>query len=246
MRTCAVAGLALTATLLTATPALAISGGADSPAAYSFMGSFQRPDSPRPDGHACGATLIAPLWMVTAGHCTRGETGEPADWKVRIGSTSVTSGGELIDVEKFVKHPGGVYGSDIALLKLKTPATSTPIKIGGGTPADGTATRIIGWGMTCDQLEPACFPDHLREADTVVNPDVACQESGIVGETELCVGSLDGTISATNMDSGGPALVKDGDDWTLAGAVSGSNNSRMPTTYTDVTAFRSWISENMK
>jgi secreted trypsin-like serine protease len=250
VRTCITAGLTITAAVLTSAPASAISGGVESPAAYSFLGSLQRPESPRPDGHVCGATLIAPQWMVTAGHCVRTDsgapTGNPDGWQVRIGSTSVTSGGELIEVEKFIKNPGGIIGSDIALLKLKTPATSAPIAIAAATPADGTTTRILGWGMTCDQLQPECFPDHLREADTVVQPDTACADSGIVAETEMCVGSLDGSISATNMDSGGPAVVKAGDGWALAGAVSGSNNSHMPTTYTDVTTFRAWISENMK
>lgn len=239
------AAAALVAAVLTAPVAWAISGGHESPAAYSFLGSLQRPESPRADGHVCGATLIAPRWMVTAGHCVRTDdqalTGYPHDWRVRLGSTSASSGGELIDVEKFIKHPGDLHGNDLALLELKTPAKGAPIEIAGAPAAAGTPARIMGWGMTCDQREPQCFPDHLREADTTVQPATACANAGIT-ETEICVGSLDGSVAATDLDSGGPALVHAGTGWALAGAVSGGNGAG-PVVYTSVPAFRTWVAD---
>ncbi|MGP4018466.1 trypsin-like serine protease [Saccharopolyspora sp. 5N708] len=85
---------------------------------------------------------------------------------------------------------------------------------------------------------PECYPERLREADTVVQPISACPEA-IVG-AELCVGARDGSIAATNMDSGGPALVRDGDRWALAGTVSGPSSGG-PTLFTDVTKHADWI-----
>lgn len=190
--------------------------------------------------------LIAPQWMVTAGHCARSEEGSlvayPHGWKVRIGSTSVSSGGEIVEVDKYIKRPGDLQGNDIALLKLKTPAKSQPIKVSTSKPTAKTSTRILGWGVhPCDEMEPKCFPDHLREADTVVQPNTACAEIGI-RQTEICVGSLDGKIGPTNMDSGGPALVRTNDGWTLGGIVSGGTG---PAAYTAVSAFRTWMDDVM-
>jgi hypothetical protein len=244
-RSLLVVPVALAAPAATATPAFALRGGVESVRPYSFMGSLQRAESPRADGHVCGVTLIAPQWVVTASHCARtpnqAQAGTPRGWRVRIGSLSVTSGGELAEVDKFYRYSTEVPGKDLALLHLRTPVRAKPARIAPTTPADRTPARIIGWGVTCDQRAPKCYPDHLREADTVVQPDRRCEVSGINGERELCVGSPDGSISATNMDSGGPALVRRGGRWLLAGAVSGSNSNDTPTVYSDVSVYRKWI-----
>ncbi|QUQ65315.1 S1 family peptidase [Kutzneria sp. CA-103260] len=185
--------------------------------------------------------------MLTASHCARTPTlakvGVPQGWKVRIGSLDTTSGGEVADVDHFYRLSSfaeGVFGKDLALLHLANPVRAKPIRIASTTPADNTPARILGWGMTCaDRQNPACNPTKLREADTVVQPISTCPQ-GIPGQ-ERCVGAADGSVAASNMDSGGPALVRDGDEWVLAGTVSGPSGDNKPVLYTDVTKHVDWI-----
>ncbi|MCI2418695.1 trypsin-like serine protease [Saccharopolyspora sp. K220] len=244
-----VAALALAATAVSVTPALAIKGGTESPEPYSFMGSLQRPDdagvSPK-EGHACGVMVLAPQWVLTSSHCARNpnlaKVGTPRNWRVRIGSLNLASGGEVAEVDKFYRlanEPEGYFGKDVALLHLRTPVRAEPVRIATGTPAENTPARFLGWGMTCDDRNnPECFPERLREADTVVQPPAACPEA-VLG-AELCIGPRDGSIGATNMDSGGPALVRDGDRWAVAGTVTGPSTGG-PTLFTDVTKHTDWI-----
>ncbi|WP_445277284.1 trypsin-like serine protease [Streptomyces sp. DSM 41033] len=245
-------GAALAAALLAPSSAQAVVGGAESTRAYSFMGSFQPsyPASPHPDGHGCGVEVIAPRWVLTAGHCagknpTNAKTGVPRGWKVRVGSLDTGSGGEVAEVDHYYRlatsrDEGGFWGRDVALMHLRTPLKAEPVRIASTTPSANSLVRIMGWGMTCDDTDnAACFSTRLREADTVVQPMSRCPSAEPDG-SELCVGSDDGSVAASNMDSGGPALVRDGGRWAVAGVVSGPDESGR-TLYTDVTRHADWI-----
>ncbi|QCX82502.1 Trypsin (plasmid) [Streptomyces sp. YIM 121038] len=78
----------------------------------------------------------------------------------------------------------------------------------------------------------------------MVQPSTACDDVGIQ-QSEICVGSLDGKTGPTNMDSGGPAIVRSNDSWILAGTVSGGNTGQQPAVYSAIPAFRTWMYDAM-
>ncbi|MBB5935816.1 S1 family peptidase [Streptomyces zagrosensis] len=224
-------------------PSTKIVGGGPASEDYSFMGSMQVRGQ-----HGCGASLITNQWMVTAAHCVANQ--QPGNFQIRIGSRDRTSGGTLASVSQIIRHPryGQVGPYDIALLRLSRTVPNQPVSIAASSPPEGTATRLLGWGQECGT--PGCGPAPriLKQLDTRINPDRMCTTS-FNSAVELCVyGGR--TQTACYGDSGGPALLKEGGTWRLAGATSraGANSQTCgtgdATVYTDVTAHRQWIQQN--
>jgi snapalysin len=185
----------------------------------------------------CSGSLIKANWAVTARHC-------PTPATVRVGSVNRTSGGTVVRVVRGVNSPQ----NDIKLLQLATPVRHAPISIPATSGPAGTATRIIGWGITCPTRGCGSTPVVANELDTSIVPDSRCV--GINGPLEICTNNPNGNAGACYGDSGGPQVRRVSGRWVLIGVTSRSGNGSPvcatgPSIYGDLPAIRSWVNSQV-
>ncbi len=222
----ALRSLMLAALLLAvaATPASAVVGGRDAGA-----GEYPSVAEIRFGPFLCTGTLIAPTWVLSAGHCssiTGAAVASPAAWppqaiSVRLGGVTQDDG-ETVPVSRAIVHPDYrlTSGYDISLLQLARPSAQGPTPVAGAAERSiwnaGTLETIVGWGATS---EGGSTPDHLQEAEVPVTTDAYCDnayadDGGIDEATMVCAGFPQGGVDTCQGDSGGPLFGR-----TAAGAL---------------------------
>lgn len=140
---------------LAGSPAFGIANGTPvTDGRYGFAAKLTY-DMPMPDGSiyhsACSGTLIAPQWVITAGHCFRSAAGRYSNDHVEhvtvtVGRADINaSTGDVVPVVAAYQAPSG----DVAMAKLATPVTDVrPLGLSTATPRRGQLLRLAGWGAT--------------------------------------------------------------------------------------------------
>ncbi len=212
------------------------------------------------DEYACGGSIIASRYILTAKHCCINTN--LSDIKVIAGVTcknDITSN-NIFSVSEIILHPT----LDVALLRLSKNIdfndTKQPINFVDAVDTqyytEGNNVRISGWGwLSPDGFNPSSC---LQGVDVnIISNDDANQMlsdiSGEVGENEMATTGV-GTIrqGACHGDSGGPLTI-----WSdayeaniLLGVVSWGranclgNNSNSPSIFVRVSNIVAWIIEN--
>ncbi len=200
---------------LTASPAAAIVGGSAAPAGkYPSTAKVTIASA-----FGCTGTLIAPSYVLTAGHCgsiTGSAVATPIAFPglafdVTVGTVNADgSGGERLSVASASIPLGYLIGqgSDVTLLTLSKPAKTAPTPVAGigaaALWAPGVTTDIVGFGVTS---EGGDAPSVLQQAQVPRVADAACAQqvgSSFENATQLCAGFPEGGTDTCQGDSGGP------------------------------------------
>jgi hypothetical protein len=202
MGTVGIAVVLATATVVAGpAPAQAIHGGvAVTDGRYPFAALIQVGET-----YACGATVVDPLWLLTATSClaVAGQApspGPPAHPVVAtVGRADLNSNaGQVLPVVEVQPHPQ----RGVTLLRLAGPVTAAPAVLTTAAPAVGATLRAAGFGRT----GPTALewrPNLLQAASFTVRSvgDGTVDLTGVAGST---------TVSLCKGDAGDPVFSETG------------------------------------
>ncbi|PAW64712.1 MAG: hypothetical protein B9S36_01955 [Verrucomicrobiia bacterium Tous-C2TDCM] len=243
-------------TLLLPTGGQSIIEGTDAaPGEFPWIAGIVRRDVPSP-GLVGGGSLVGDQWVLTAAHSVDGL--EVTNLEVWLGITALddTATRQSRGVLAVYLHPdfakdGGTSVNDLAMLLLDRPVTTiTPLGL-VTNPAHlstGDSVRVAGWGASVSG-DPSPTNQLRRAGVELLSQATAAMVFGsVIGSTHLAAKDPAEVASPCVGDSGGP-LVKSlsGTDY-LAGLVSFGSldcDPALPTIYTHIPSFASWIGESL-
>lgn len=217
----------------------------------------------------CTGTLIRKNIVLTAAHCVLndGEMGEGTF--ATMGRINLLDGhkdnreAESLRAVAAIAHPaysGLGSRADVALLLLEGTSTKSRIKLANRSPAPGTNTTIVGYGLKAvGTLEAThrvieVLPDRMQKTKLKIEQRSFCDAPGSMRTATgmLCTSGLHRGSSACRGDSGGGLFLDSPNaaiPKTQVGIVSYGDAMCMSEdagVFTDVASVRGWIDETIE
>jgi endonuclease G len=176
----------------------------------------------------CSGTLIHPRAVLSAGHCA---PGRPTRVRLRCETDVSTGTEEEIPVTKVRVHPQyNTLGPwhDFSLLILAAPAKTKPApRASTAELAKATSVQLVGFGYddpdsplgfgTKRQVNVAIAALKRKATDKL---SAQANRLGFDADLEFVAGRKQLGKDTCNGDSGGPAYIRIGNTWKLAGTTS--------------------------
>jgi trypsin len=223
-----------------------VGGTAATAGEFPYIVSLSRSGS-----HFCGGSLLNAYTVVTAAHCSVGQSASAV--RVRAGSLQWASGGVQVGVSQILVHPSyssSTLNNDVALWHLSSPINAgtnigyVTLPAASSDPAAGSSSTVAGWGTTSSGS--SSIPAALRRVDVPIVARATCNTnySGDITANMICAAVSGGGKDSCQGDSGGP-LVNAARQ--LIGIVSwgiGCAAAQYPGVYTRVGNYVAWINAN--
>jgi len=204
----------------------------------------------------CGTSILNANYMLTAAHCI--DSPKLQYVQVVVGDHSMQNQGETNAQRLWVSeitihnYNPNTIENDIAIMKLSSPITFTntiqPACLASGSNQYvGWTATAMGWGGIYHDGPTA---DILQKLNLEVISPSECQTMGGSSSTQrICVVDRSQNKGACHGDSGGPLVVYENGKYRQVGIASyitsRCGTAGKPTVYVRVTAYRSWIQQQV-